>query len=1160
MLIMVGKRRRLLLLFKEEWCWCRDWGMPWLEDSWFLRLLTNLLGYAVVVLPAALLIYIAKRYKYHDKPGNSWIRRGVHKFLVGNEPDLIVGESSDTKPSSKNTEQSFHQDAVHLLLCFLGLQVTYLTWGVIQEKIMTRSYQDDRGTGQFSDSQFLVFVNRVLAFVISGLYLLVSKQPRHTAPLYKYSYCSFSNIMSSWCQYEALKFISFPTQVLAKASKIIPVMLMGKLISKKSYPYHEYLTAILISAGMTMFLLANGDHKHRETVTTFSGVVILAGYMVFDSFTSNWQSEIFRQHQVTSIQMMCSVNFFSCILTGASLIQQGQMGASLSFMARFPGFKQDCFLLSLCSAAGQLFIFHTIATFGPVVFVIIMTIRQAIAIILSCIFYGHHIGLLGVLGITIVFAAIFLRIYVNQRRKKLQRLKCPVVGLEVREDDLGVKRIKGVITPSGTISTSCIVNCTGVWAPHIGKMAGVKVPLVPIKHAYVVTNRIENIQGTPNIRDHDLSIYIKLQGDALAIGGYEPNPEFIDHVPDDFAFSLYELNWDVFGTHIEQAIHRIPVLKDTGIKSTVCGPESFTPDHKPLLGEDPVVRGFYHGCGFNSLGMNAGGGCGRELARWLVHGRPQLDMYAYDIRRFHPKLLDNQRWIKERSHEAYAKNYSVVYPHDEPLAGRNQIKDSLYDDMLQSGCIFQERLGWERPGWFEPSGTFPVKEYDYYGNYDVSRHKDYKYEEKLKQDYSFDFPKHHYLIKKECLGCRENVAVFNMSYFGKYYLTGPDAQAAADWIFSNNVNRPAGNTAFFIVLLFYTGKSIYTCMLNKRGRVESDLVVSVLEPGSGGVCEPSFDGRGFYITAAGGTAQQNLIHIQQTVQDKGFNVTIADHSQDMGMLSVQGPRRLVVTMMWCDSRELLQSLTDTDLDDDKFPFGTNRLMLLDGHKVRALRLTFVGELGWELHIPRNSCTPVYRAIMAAGARYGVVNAGYRAIDSLSCEKVHVVQAMIIMLTVVDTQCCAGYRHWHADLRLDDNPLEAGLGFTCKLSGDTPFLGREALEGSEEPRKRLVGFTVPMMGWNRDVALWGLEAIWRNDRLAGWVRRAEFGHSLGQGVAWGYISDRGRPVSANWITEGEYRLESRGELVPAGVHLSCPLDPRHRRVRGDYSEPLPVNSD
>ncbi|KAG9354175.1 hypothetical protein JZ751_012299 [Albula glossodonta] len=455
---------------------------------------------------------------------------------------------------------------------------------------------------------------------------------------------------------------------------------------------------------------------------------------------------------------------------------------------------------------------------------------------------------------------------------------CPVTGIQVHTDDLGVKRVKAVETEHGTIQTPCIVNCAGVWAVKLGEMAGVNVPLIAMHHAYVVTERIEGIQNMPNVRDHDASVYLRLQGDALSVGGYEPNPIFWDEVSEKFAFSLFDLDWDVFMQHIEGAINRVPALEQTGIKSTVCGPESFTADHKPLMGEAPEVRGYFLGCGFNSAGMMLGGGCGKELAHWIIHGRPEKDMYGYDIRRFHHSLTDNNRWIRERSHESYAKNYSVVFPFDEPLASRNMRKDPIHKLLVDQGCVFQERHGWERPGWFNPECPAPVVDYDYYGAYGLSRNERYKYNELLGKEYTFDFPPHHDVIKKECLTCRNAVAAFDMSYFGKFYLVGPDAKKAADWLFSADVNKAVGST-------------VYTCMLNKRGGAESDLTVSRIEPGSThSPLAPKFEGDGYYLAIGGGVAQHNWSHIQTVLQDEGFRCQLLDHSEDMGMISIQGPK------------------------------------------------------------------------------------------------------------------------------------------------------------------------------------------------------------------------------------------------------------------------------
>ncbi|XP_043217116.1 adenosine 3'-phospho 5'-phosphosulfate transporter 1-like isoform X1 [Amphibalanus amphitrite] len=397
------------------------------HDTWVTRLFINLLGYSSIIIPGYLLIKYFKSKNYEDRTGErGCMDAAVRSCVFGADGASLL---PTTEPSGAGSGSSSGprehpplRQAMVLVFCVVGLLGSYLSWGVLQEKIMTKEY--DNGTperGRFSDSQFLVFVNRVFALLLSAAYLAVVRHQRHRAPLYKYSYCSFSNIMSSWCQYEALKFVSFPTQVLAKASKIIPVMLMGKIVSKNKYEYYEYVVAILISIGMTFFLMGATEEKNKGTVTTFSGIIILIGYMVFDSFTSNWQNALYKEYSVSSVQMMCGVNLFSCLFTTVSLLQQGGFVTSAHFMMKYPTFLADCLMLSVFSAAGQMFIYYTISQFGAVVFTIIMTMRQGLAILISCLLYHHAISPTGVIGIFIVFAAIFFRIFSSFRHRQLKR-------------------------------------------------------------------------------------------------------------------------------------------------------------------------------------------------------------------------------------------------------------------------------------------------------------------------------------------------------------------------------------------------------------------------------------------------------------------------------------------------------------------------------------------------------------------------------------------------------------------------------------------------------------------------------------------------------------------------------------------------------------------
>ncbi|XP_033328240.1 adenosine 3'-phospho 5'-phosphosulfate transporter 1 [Megalopta genalis] len=398
-------------------------GEKLLESSsynWIVRLCSNLLSYATVLLPGYLIYKYVRHTKYIQRGGKGCIPRLIHSCFMGHCETGLLDSSYTSTPSNLN-QRTFMQDAFLLLYCFFGLQVSYLSWGYLQEKIMTQEYEDDNGNkGRFKDSQFLVFVNRILAFLMSGLYLVVQRQPQHKAPLYKYAFCSLSNIMSSWCQYEALKYVSFPTQVLAKASKIIPVMIMGKIISRTTYEYYEYVTAILISIGMTLFMLDSSDYRNDDA-TTVSGIILLGGYLILDSFTSTWQDALFTEYGATSVQMMCVVNMFSCLFTAMSLFQQSSFPLIFLFMAKYPRFIIDCLLISVCSATGQLYIFYTISKFGPVTFVIIMTIRQGLAILLSCLIYHHRVTVIGIIGILLVFGSVFLRIYCNNRLRAIRR-------------------------------------------------------------------------------------------------------------------------------------------------------------------------------------------------------------------------------------------------------------------------------------------------------------------------------------------------------------------------------------------------------------------------------------------------------------------------------------------------------------------------------------------------------------------------------------------------------------------------------------------------------------------------------------------------------------------------------------------------------------------
>ncbi|XP_029735141.2 sarcosine dehydrogenase, mitochondrial [Aedes albopictus] len=688
---------------------------------------------------------------------------------------------------------------------------------------------------------------------------------------------------------------------------------------------------------------------------------------------------------------------------------------------------------------------------------------------------------------------------------------CTATKIVTGENLLGVKDVRGIVTNKGTIRTNTVVNATGVWGRDLIEPLGIHLPLIPMKHAYVVSETMEGIhQMLPNIRDHDYSIYFRIQGKSICMGGYENNPVLLDRVPGDFHFGLYDLDYSVFDTHIQGAVKLCPEFGTAGIKSTICGPESFTPDHKPLMGPDPLINGLFHNCGFNSAGMMLGAGCAEQLAQWIIHDRPDLHMFAYDVRRFSPKQKKALNWATERSHEAYAKNYSIVFPHDEALAGRNFTVDPFHKQMIQHGAVMEERHGWERPGYFLPEDTVVVQSYDWYGYYDYPKNTNTNYEDTLKKDYTFGFPEHHDLIGEEALTCRHDAAMFNLSYFSKLFLTGSQAKEAVEWIFTGDLNKPIN-------------KTVYTCALNKRGGVEADVTISVVESGQGELHDPIFKGRGYYIVAGGASAYHTKSHIWAAIQEKALRAVVTDHTEELGVLSIQGPK----------SREIIQKITDFDLsDEEKLPPNSTAILSIQINpfykcNVRILRVSFVGELGYELHIPEESCNDVYNALMKAGYKEGLRNAGYRALYSLSSEK--------------------GYHLWGYDLRTDDTPVEANLGFTCRKRGD--YQGRAAVERQLENgvSKRLAFFTL-----NEQVPIWGLEAVYRNGEIVGHLRRGEYGYTLQKPIGQAYITRKdGDYITNEYIKSGHYQIEIMGKLHDAQCHLRSPFDPKGERILGIY---------
>lgn len=637
-----------------------------------------------------------------------------------------------------------------------------------------------------------------------------------------------------------------------------------------------------------------------------------------------------------------------------------------------------------------------------------------------------------------------------------------VTGIEV---DNG--KIKAVLTTLGRIACAVVVNCAGQWAREVGRMVGVNVPLVSVEHQYMVTEPIAGVtRDLPTLRDPDRLTYYKEEVGGLVMGGYEPNPVSWAEggFPKHFHFQTLQPDFDHFEQLMVQALARVPALEKAGVKELLNGPESFTPDGNFILGEAPELKNFFVGAGFNAFGIASGGGAGMVLAEWVVKGEPPFDVWPVDIRRFGRPHFDVS-WVRKRTLEMYGKHYTIAWPNEEHQSGRPCRRSPLYDRLRGQGACFGEKLGWERPNWFAAPGEEP------------------------KDVYTFERPNWFTAVAREHQATRERVAIFDQSSFSKFMLVGRDAEAALEWICANDVSKPPGNLT-------------YTQMLNSKGGIECDLTVARLAPDQ------------YYIVTGTGFATHDFSWISRNIPE-GLHASLVDVTSSYAVLALMGPR----------ARDVLAQVTNDNISNDNFPFGAVREIGVAGAPVRALRVTYVGELGWELHIPVEFAVNVYEALMAAGEKFGIANAGYRAIETLRLEK--------------------GYRAWGSDIGPDYTPLEAGLGWAVKFKKNTPFQGRDTLElQREQPRAKLMcAFTVD----NPNVILLGRETIYRDGKRVGWLSSGGYGHTVGKPIGYGYVRNKDG-VDRAYLESGKFELEVATQRVPCNVHLGPLYDPKMERVK------------
>ncbi len=631
-------------------------------------------------------------------------------------------------------------------------------------------------------------------------------------------------------------------------------------------------------------------------------------------------------------------------------------------------------------------------------------------------------------------------------------------------------RITGVETPQGIIACGIVIACAGQWTRALAAQIGVNVPLVSVEHQYMITEAFPGVTpNLPTLRDPDRLTYYKEEVGGLVMGGYEPNPIpwAVGGIPEGFHFSLLSSNFEQFEQFMGLAVGRVPALENAGIKQLLNGPESFTPDGNFILGESPEQPGFFVGAGFNAFGIASGGGAGMALAEWVVNGAPPFDLWPVDIRRF-GAAHRSTGWVRARTLEAYGKHYTIAWPNEEHSSGRPLRRSPLYHLLRDQGACFGEKMGWERPNWFADTAAGETPQ----------------------DRYSFGRPGWFDAVAREHRACREAAVLFDQSSFAKFMVTGPDAVAALNWICAGNIDREPG-------------RLVYTQMLNAKGGIECDLTVARLSRDA------------FYIVTGTGFATHDMDWIRRNIP-AGARVQLADVTGAHAVLSLMGPR----------ARDILQAVAEDDVSDAALPFGAARRIIVAGCPVLALRVTYVGELGWELHIPTECAVTVFEALQEAGHPHGLRNAGYRAIETLRLEK--------------------GYRAWGADIGPDHTPVEAGLAWAVKMKSDIPFLGREAIAAqlAGGVQKRLAGFTVD----DPAVVLLGRETIYRNGRRAGWLSSGGFGHSIGRPIGYGYVRDPGG-VDRDYLLSGDYELEVATERVPARLHLGPLHDPGMKRVKG-----------
>ena len=625
-----------------------------------------------------------------------------------------------------------------------------------------------------------------------------------------------------------------------------------------------------------------------------------------------------------------------------------------------------------------------------------------------------------------------------------------------------------VETGEGAVQCETLVLACGLWTRDLAAQLGVRVPLYACEHFYVVTEPMEAV--TPNLpvlRDTDGHTYVKEDAGKWLVGAFEPTgkPLRMDQLPGDSAFIELPEDWEHFELPYSKAMEILPDLENAGIQTFLNGPESFTPDLLFALGEAPGLPNCFISAGYNSEGIEFGPGAGRALAEWIVEGEPTLDLSHVDVARFHPFQI-NRTYLHQRTAEIVGLHYKPHWPHYQPETSRNVRKSTLHDRWAALNASFGEGMGWERPMWFAPAGA---------SNENV---------------YSHTRPNWFEHTAEECRAAREAAVLLDQSSFGKHLVQGRDATAFLQRLCAGNIDVPVG-------------KLVYTHMLNSRGGIETDITVNRLAENR------------FLIISSATVHPRDKAWIERHI-GSDENVTLTDVTSAYTVLSLQGPK----------SRDILSQLTDAELSNEAFPFATSQEIDVGYARIIANRLTYVGELGWELHIPTEFAQNVFDAVMIAGADRGLKPAGYHALEHLRSER--------------------AYREYELDLTPEDTPLEAGLGFTVKLDKPGGFIGREVLMRQKEAgplAKRLVMFKLR----DPEPVLFHEELIRRDGDIVGYISSGAYGFTLGASVGMGYVNHPDG-ITKEFVESGEWEIEIACERYPAEASLRAFFDPAGERVK------------